>query len=39
MPLDSILTAVMEWGMDEGIVADGALAMSDTQRAARRLVD
>jgi FAD/FMN-containing dehydrogenase len=34
VPLDSILTAVMEWGMDEGIVADGALAMSDTQRAA-----
>ena len=34
VPLDSILTAVMEWGMDEGIVADGALAMTDTQRAA-----
>ena len=34
VPLDSILTAVMEWGIDEGIVADGALAMSDTQRAA-----
>jgi len=34
VPLDSILTAVMEWGMDEDIVADGALAMSDTQRTA-----
>lgn len=34
VPLDSILTAVMEWGMDEDIVADGALAMSDSQRAA-----
>ena len=33
MPLDSILTEVMEWGMDEGIVADGALAMSEAQRA------
>jgi FAD/FMN-containing dehydrogenase len=34
VPLDSILTEVMEWGMDEGIVADGALAMSAAQRAA-----
>ena len=34
VPLDSILTRVMEWGMDEGIVTDGALAMSETQRAA-----
>jgi FAD/FMN-containing dehydrogenase len=34
VPLDSILTEVMEWGMDEGIVADGALAMSGAQRAA-----
>ena len=34
VPLDSILTEVMEWGMDEGIVANGALAMSETQRAA-----
>jgi FAD/FMN-containing dehydrogenase len=25
---------VMEWGMDEGIVTDGTLAMSETQRAA-----
>ena len=34
VPLDSILTEVMEWGMDEGIVVDGALAMSEGQRAA-----
>ena len=34
VPLDSILTEVMEWGMDEGIVTDGALAMSEAQRAA-----
>ena len=34
VPLDSILTAVMEWGMDEDIVADAALAMTDSQRAA-----
>ncbi|MFL2496222.1 MAG: FAD-binding oxidoreductase [Porticoccaceae bacterium] len=34
VPLDSILTDVMEWGMDEGIVADGALAMSEAQRVA-----
>ena len=33
VPLDSILTEVMEWGMDEGIVADGALAQSEAQRA------
>ncbi len=33
VPLDSILTAVMEWGIDEGIVIDGALAMSEAQRA------
>ena len=33
VPLDSILTEVMEWGMDEGIVADGALATSEAQRA------
>lgn len=33
VPLDSILTEVMEWGMDEGIVADGALAKSEAQRA------
>ena len=34
VPLDQLLTEVMEWGMDEGIVADGALAMSEAQRAA-----
>jgi FAD/FMN-containing dehydrogenase len=34
VPLDSILTEVMEWGMDEGIVVDGALATSEAQRAA-----
>ena len=31
--LDSILTEVMEWGMGEGIVADGTLAKSEAQRA------
>ena len=34
VPLDSILTDVMEWGMDEGIVIDGALARSEAQRTA-----
>ena len=34
VPLDSILTDVMEWGIDEGIVVDGALAMSEAQRSA-----
>ena len=34
VPLDSILTDIMEWGMDEGIVTDGTLAMAETQRAA-----
>ena len=33
VPLDSILTEVMGWGIDEGIVVDGVLAMSDAQRA------
>ncbi len=33
VPLDSILTEVMEWGMSEGIVADGALAKSEAQRS------
>ena len=33
VPLDSILTAVMEWGISEGIVVDGALAQSRAQRA------
>jgi FAD/FMN-containing dehydrogenase len=34
VPLDSILTEVLEWGLSEDIVADGALATSETQRAA-----
>jgi len=34
VPLDSILTDVMEWGMDEGIVVDGAIAMSEAQSTA-----
>ena len=34
MPLDSILTDVMEWGMDEGIVVDGAIATSEAQSTA-----
>ena len=34
VPLDQIISGVMEWGMDEGIVTDGTLAMSETQRAA-----
>ena len=33
VPLDQIISGVMEWGMDEGIVADGALAKSEAQRA------
>lgn len=33
VPLDDILTAALEWGMEEGVVSDGALAMSDAQRA------
>lgn len=33
VPLDLILTAVMEWGMDKGIVVNGALARSKAQRA------
>ena len=32
VPLDQIISGVMEWGMDEGIVADGALAKSEAQR-------
>ena len=34
VPLESILTEVMEWGIDKGIVVDGALATSETQRSA-----
>jgi len=33
VPLDSILTEVMGWGIDEGVVVDGALAISEAQRA------
>ena len=32
VPLDSILNEVIEWGMNENIIADGAIAMSDSQR-------
>ena len=34
VPLDSILTEVMERGMSEGIIVDGALAQSEAQRSA-----
>jgi FAD/FMN-containing dehydrogenase len=34
VPLSSILSDIMEWGMDEGIIADGALANSEAQRLA-----
>ena len=34
VPLDSILTEIMQWGMDVGIVEDGAVAQSETQRTA-----
>lgn len=33
VPIDLILTEVMEWGIDQDIVVDGALAMSQAQRA------
>jgi FAD/FMN-containing dehydrogenase len=33
VPLDHILGAALEWGIEEGLVLDGALAMSDAQRA------
>ncbi|MFK0689393.1 FAD-binding oxidoreductase [Mesorhizobium sp. IMUNJ 23033] len=33
VPLDDILTAALEWGMEQELVIDGALAMSDAQRA------
>jgi FAD/FMN-containing dehydrogenase len=33
VPLDSILTEVMEWGMVESIIADGSIATSESQRA------
>ena len=34
VPLDAILEAALEWGMEEGLVLDGTLAMSDAQRTA-----
>jgi len=34
VPLDQIVSGVMEWGMDEGIIIDGTIAMSETQRTA-----
>jgi FAD/FMN-containing dehydrogenase len=34
VPLDSILSGVMEWGINDGIVADGTIAKSEAQRAA-----
>lgn len=34
VPLDEILQDVLEWGMTEGLVIDGALASSEAQRAA-----
>jgi len=33
VPLDDILGAALEWGMEEGLVADDSLAMSGEQRA------
>ncbi len=34
VPLDDILAEVLGWGLEEGIVVDGALAASQAQRAA-----
>jgi FAD/FMN-containing dehydrogenase len=33
VPLDEILGSALEWGMEQGLVIDGALAMSEGQRA------
>ncbi|MCW6512604.1 FAD-binding oxidoreductase [Lichenifustis flavocetrariae] len=33
VPLGEILNAALEWGMERGLVIDGALAMSEQQRA------
>jgi FAD/FMN-containing dehydrogenase len=33
VPLDDILTSALEWGMEQGLVLDGALASSGAQRA------
>lgn len=32
VPLDEILTFALEWGMEQGLVIDGTLAMSEAQR-------
>jgi FAD/FMN-containing dehydrogenase len=34
MPLEEILTGVLEWGMEEGLVLDGTIAASQAQRSA-----
>ncbi|MBI1218318.1 MAG: FAD-binding protein [Rhodobacteraceae bacterium] len=34
VPLDDIISAVLEWGMEDGLVQDGALAATEAQRAA-----
>ena len=33
VPLDDILASALEWGMEQGLVVDGALASSSAQRA------
>lgn len=33
VPLDEILSSALEWGMEQGLVLDGALATSGTHRA------
>jgi FAD/FMN-containing dehydrogenase len=33
VPLEEILAFALEWGMEQGLVVDGAVAMSDAQRA------
>jgi len=32
VPLDDILMSALEWGLENGLVSDGALAMSEAQR-------
>lgn len=32
LPLDEVLSAELEWGIEQGFVVDGALAMTDAQR-------
>jgi FAD/FMN-containing dehydrogenase len=34
VPLETILTEIMDWGLEQGLILDGALAMSEAQRAA-----